>query len=54
MVCNYKMVQKTGILKTETTFADLSTEGKTPVIKERLNKAANCFEISFFIRNNIQ
>ena len=24
------------------------TEGKTPVIKERLNKSATCSEISFF------
>ena len=40
-------------LKTGTTFAVLSTEGKTPVIKERLNKSANCFEISFLRRNNI-
>ena len=31
----------------------MSTEGKTPVLKERLNKSANCFEISFFRRNNI-
>ena len=29
-----------------TTFT--SIEGKTPVMKERLNKSANCFEISFF------
>ena len=40
-------------LKTGTTFAVLNAEGKTPVIKERLNKSANCFEISFFRRNNI-
>ena len=40
-------------LKTGTTFAILKTEGKTPVMKERLNKSANCFEISFFRRNNI-
>ena len=40
-------------LKTGTTFAVLSTEEKTPVMKERLNKSANCFEISFFRRNNI-
>ena len=38
-------------LKTGTTFAILSTEGKTPVKKERLNKSANCFEMSFFRRN---
>ena len=38
-------------LKTGTTFAVLSTEGKTPVMKERLNKSANCFEMSFFRRN---
>ena len=41
-------------LKTGTTFAILRTEGKTPVMKERLNKSANCFEISFFRTNNIQ
>ena len=39
--------------KTATTFAVLSTEGKTPVVKKRLNKSANCFEISFFRRNDI-
>ena len=53
MVCNYKMGQKTGILKIGTTFAVLCTEGKTPVMKKRLNKPANCFEILFFRRNNI-
>ena len=31
----------------------MSTEGKIPVKKERLNKSANCFEMSFFRRNNI-
>ena len=46
--CNFESFLKTG-----TTFAVLSTEGKTPVIKERLNKSANCFEISFLGRNNI-
>ena len=40
-------------LKTGTTFAILKTERKTPVMKERLNKSVNCFEISFFRRNNI-
>ena len=40
-------------LKTGTTFAVLNTEGKTPVMKERLNKSASCFEISYFRRNNI-
>ena len=38
-------------LKTETTFAVLSMDGKTPVTKERLNKSASCMEISF-LRNN--
>ena len=40
-------------LKTGTTFAVLSTEGKTSFKKVRLNKSANCFEMSFFRRNNI-
>ena len=39
--------------KTGATFAVLSTEGKTPVMKERLNKSASCFEFSFFRKNNI-
>ena len=47
MVCNYKMGQKTGILETGTTFTVLCTEGKTPVMKKRLNKSSNCYEISF-------
>ena len=38
-------------LKTGTAFAVLRAEGKTPVIKERLNKSASCFKISFFGRN---
>ena len=40
-------------LKTGTTFAVLSTEGKTSVMKDRLNKSTTCLEISFFRRNNI-
>ena len=40
-------------LKAGTTLGVLSTEGKTPVIEERLNKSADCFKISFFRRNNI-
>ena len=39
--------------KTGTTFAVLSTEGKIPVMKERLNTSENCFGISLFRRNNI-
>ena len=31
----------------------LSIDGKTPVAKERLNKFANCTEISFLRRNKI-
>ena len=34
-------------------FAVLSKDGKTPVVKEKLNKSANCFKISCFRRNNI-
>ena len=34
------------------TFAVLSTDGKTPVMQERLHKFANCFENSFFFRRN--
>ena len=41
------------LLKTETASAVLSTKRRTPVMKERLNKSANCFKISFFRRNNI-
>ena len=33
-------------------FEVLSTDGKTPVIKERLNKSANYLEILFSRRNN--
>ena len=40
-------------LRTRTSLAVLSKGGKTPVMKERLNKSANCFEISFFRRNNV-
>ena len=40
-------------IKTETTFAVSWTEEKTPVMKERLKKSANCFEMLFFRRNNI-
>ena len=36
------------LLKTGTTFAVLGTDEKIPAMKERLNKSANCFEISFF------
>ena len=42
------MKHEESFLKTETTFAVLSTEGKAPVMKARLNKSANGFEISFF------
>ena len=35
------------------TFAVLSTDGKTPVIKKRQNKSTNCLEISFFRNNNL-
>ena len=38
---------------TGTTFAVLMTNGKAPIIKERLNKSANYFKISFFRRNGI-
>ena len=31
----------------------LSTEGKTSHMKERFNKSVNCFETSFFRRNNV-
>ena len=47
------MGQKTAVLKTGTTFAVLRTELKIPVMKKRLNKSGNCFEISFFRRCNI-
>ena len=42
-------------MKTGTTFAVLvlNADGKTPVMKEMLNKYATCFEISFFRSNNI-
>ena len=43
---NFESFSKTGA-----TFAVLSTEGKTPVMKERLNKSASCFEFSFFRKN---
>ena len=39
-------------LNTGTTFAVLSVEEKTPVIKERLNKSANSIEVSFLRRND--
>ena len=39
-------------LKTGTIFAVFSTNRKIPVTKERLDKAASCFEISF-LRNII-
>ena len=47
------MIKVESFLKTGTTFAVLSTEGKTPVMKERLSTFANCFKISFFTRNYI-
>ena len=31
----------------------MSTEGKTLVMKERLNQSANCFDILYLRRNNI-
>ena len=31
----------------------MRTEGKTPVTKERLNKSAYCFKMSFFRRTHI-
>ena len=31
----------------------MNTAGKTTVIKKRLNDSVNCFEISFFRRNNM-
>ena len=40
-------------LKPGTTFADLSTDGKPPVMKGRLNKSANCLEIPVFRINYI-
>ena len=40
-------------LKTGTTFAVLSTEGKKTAMKERLNTFANSFKISFFRSNDI-
>ena len=33
--------------KQETTFAVLRTKGEAAFMKERLNKSANCFEMSF-------
>ena len=40
-------------LKTETTLGVLSTDGKIPVTKERLNKSASYIKNSFLRRNNI-
>ena len=41
-------------IKTGTTFAILSTNGKTPITKKKkLNKSASCIEISFLRKNNI-
>ena len=37
----------------DTTFAILSNDGKTSDERERLNKSASCFEISFLNRFNI-
>ena len=34
-------------LKTATTFVVLSTDGKTPVMKEWLSKSGNCFKIFY-------
>ena len=41
-------------LKADTAFAVMSTKKKKKktVMKERLNKSGNCFEISFLRRNN--
>ena len=36
-----------------TTFAFLGTNGNVSVMKERLNKSDNCFEISFLRGNDI-
>ena len=46
-------VTKNCTFKTDTNFAALSTDGKAPIMKERFNKATNCFENSVFRRNNI-
>ena len=46
-------VTKNCTSKTDTNFAVLSTDGKTPIMKERFNKATNCFENWVFRRNNI-
>ena len=40
-------------LKTCTTLAVLSMDGKEPEEKERLNKSASCIEISYFRRIKI-
>ena len=40
-------------LKTGTTLAALSTDGKEPEEKERLNKSENCLETSCFRRIKI-
>ena len=41
------------ILVTGTILIVLSSDRKTPIMKESLNKSASSFEISFFKRNNI-
>ena len=46
-------VTKNCTFKTDTNFAVLGTDGKTPIMKERFNKATNCFENWVFRINNI-
>ena len=41
------------VLKTGTTLAVLSIDGKEPEEKERLNKSASCLEVSYFRRIKI-
>ena len=40
-------------LKNRNYFYSFENEWKAPVIKERFNKSASCFHVSFFRRNNI-
>ena len=42
----FAVIQFRIFFKTGTTFEVLSTGGKTPVMKESLNKSLNCFETS--------
>ena len=59
MLSQYLITRRLGdscynlILVTGTILVVLSSERKTPIMKESLNKSASSFEISFFKRNNI-